>query len=64
LAESRIPFGFILPLLRRFGKAPSVEILSIEQLTSEMCDAGFVDVSTQEVGAKRMVAFVMARRPR
>ena len=63
LGESYVPYRPLLTLMRWLGKAPSVEILDIEGLMREMRDAGFVEVSTREVGAKKVVAFIVASRP-
>lgn len=63
LGESYVPYQPILTLMRWLGKAPSVEVLGIEELLRELRDAGFVGVSPREVGAKKTVAFIVASKP-
>lgn len=63
LGESRVPHGPVLALLRWLGKAPRVHVCSLNTLLNEIREAGFVDVSTRDVGAKKNTAFVVARKP-
>lgn len=63
LAESAIPFRPILAAMRFFGKAPPVGIFRARQLLREIEDAGFVDIATPDVGAKKTVGFVTAKKP-
>ena len=63
LGGSWTPYGLILPVMRWLGKAPYVAILPAAQLHQEIRDAGFVDVSTPDVGAKPIISFVVARKP-
>jgi ubiquinone/menaquinone biosynthesis C-methylase UbiE len=63
LGDSYVPYGLVIGLMRAFGKAPAVEIFRREPLLSEVRAAGFVDVSTPDVGAKNTIAFIVANKP-
>jgi arsenite methyltransferase len=64
LRDSRIPFRPLLSVMRWLGKAPSVvSMLTRRDIVDDIHRAGFVDVSEPEVGAGRMIAFVVARKP-
>jgi arsenite methyltransferase len=64
LAESWIPFGPLLRVMRWLGKAPTVKIVGRQALVAEIGRAGFVDVTEPDVGAGPQVAFVVATKPR
>jgi len=64
LGETWVPYRPLLLVMRWLKKAPMVKILSKQTLVREMHEAGFVDVSEPDVGAKAVVAFVIARKPR
>lgn len=64
LGESRIPYRLILPLMRWLGKAPYVEIISKARLAADVVAAGFVDISTPDVGAAKQTAFTTAFKPK
>lgn len=64
LGDSLIPYGVILRVLRALGKAPMVNILRKAPLEAEVKRAGFVDATWPDVGAKPVVGFLVARRPR
>lgn len=64
LGESWVPYGAIIGVMKLFGKAPRVvQSISRLELEAAMRDAGFIDVSTPDVGAGRQIAFVVARKP-
>lgn len=63
LAESWIPYGPLLTILRWAGKAPPVWRLTRAALAAEVCAAGFVELEQPDVGAKAEVGFFTARRP-
>ncbi|MEZ4429602.1 MAG: class I SAM-dependent methyltransferase [Nannocystaceae bacterium] len=63
LGESWVPFGPILRVMRWIGKAPMVKIFRAKALADEIEQAGFVDLSRPDVGAKPIVAFMVARKP-
>lgn len=64
LGESRIPFTQLLSVMRWFGKAPSVvSLLSRRNIADDIRRAGFVDLSQPEVGAGRMIGFIVAMKP-
>lgn len=62
LAESWVPFAPILRVMRLFGKAPYVNILSKADVCGYLGRAGFVDISCPDVGAKKEVLFTVARK--
>lgn len=65
LRESRIPFAALLRVMRWLGKAPSVvSLLSRRDIVDDIRQAGFVELSQPEVGAGRMIGFVVAMKPR
>lgn len=64
LGESRIPYRPILRVMRWLGKAPYVDVFSKATLDGEIRRAGFVGLSTPDVGAKPTVGFVVAEKPR
>ena len=63
IGDSFLRFTGLLPLMRLVGKAPLVKTFPQQQLLQEFKDTGFVDISTPDVGAKKMIAFVVARKP-
>jgi arsenite methyltransferase len=52
----------VLRTMRWLGKAPHVDGFDKKRLTHEIRDAGFVDLREPDVGAKRAIAFIVARR--
>jgi len=63
LRASMVPYGPILRVMRWFGKAPPVYLIDEATLARDFHDAGFVDISSPEVGAKKVVAFMVANKP-
>lgn len=64
LGESWVPFGPLIRVMRWLGKAPMVKSIRRSTLEDEIRRAGFVDVSQPDVGAKPVVAFMVASKPR
>jgi ubiquinone/menaquinone biosynthesis C-methylase UbiE len=64
LGESWVPYGAIIWAMRMVGKAPMVKTFDKRTLESEMRQAGFVDLSQPDVGAKSDIAFIVAMKPR
>jgi arsenite methyltransferase len=64
LGESRVPYRFILPVMKRIGKAPPVKIFRIAALESDLRAAGFVELSRPDVGADATTAFLLAVKPK
>jgi ubiquinone/menaquinone biosynthesis C-methylase UbiE len=64
LGESWVPYGPILSVMRWLGKAPPVKIVSKQELAAEIEQTGFVDVQQPDVGAKPIVGFIVAQKPR
>jgi ubiquinone/menaquinone biosynthesis C-methylase UbiE len=63
LGGSWVPYGALITLMRWFGKAPVVHIYDRETICRELREAGFVEVEERDVGAARMVAFIVAKKP-
>lgn len=63
LGESWLPYGPVTTVMHWFGKAPL--LYSYDRLTihREMREVGFVDIEEKEVGADKMVAFIVAKKP-
>lgn len=64
LGESWVPYGPILRVMRWFGKAPTVKIFAKQTLEDELRQAGFIELSQPDVGAKPDIAFIVAEKPR
>jgi ubiquinone/menaquinone biosynthesis C-methylase UbiE len=64
LGESRVPYGPLLWIMRALGKAPTVNIFSKRTLEEEVRLAGFVDIVQPDVGAKPIIAFMVATKSR
>ncbi len=64
LGGSWVPYGAMIRVMRFFGKAPTVEIVTAQTVADEIKRAGFVDVSQPDVGARPIVAFMVATKPR
>lgn len=64
LRESWVPYGALLWIMRRLGKAPMVKMLSKRMLEEEATRAGFVDIAWPDVGAKSNIGFMVAMKPR
>lgn len=64
LGESRVPYGPVLWLMRVLGKAPAVKLFSKRTLADAVKRAGFVDIVQPDVGAKPVIAFMVATKPR
>jgi arsenite methyltransferase len=63
LAGSWVPYGCLLMAMRLFRQAPeTVELFSARTLIDEIESAGFVDVSSPDVGARPEIAFIVARK--
>lgn len=63
LGGSLMPYWLILPAMRLFGKAPPVSLLRREELCESIEAAGFVGLEQPDVGSKKSVAFLIARKP-
>ncbi|MGB5811151.1 MAG: class I SAM-dependent methyltransferase [Polyangiales bacterium] len=64
LAETWVPYKAVLAAMRWVGKAPPVAILRTDEVLQQIRDAGFIDLSTPDVGADRTTAFSVATKPR
>jgi arsenite methyltransferase len=58
-----VPYGIILTVLRWVGKAPAVSLYDREMICRELSEVGFVEVEERQVGAARMIAFIVAKKP-
>lgn len=63
LKESWIPYGLLIWVMRKVGKAPWVGTISKKTLAEEIEAAGFTALEAPEVGAQSTVAFFMATKP-
>jgi ubiquinone/menaquinone biosynthesis C-methylase UbiE len=63
LGESRMPFRFVLPIMKLLGKAPAVRVFDIRQLKSNLIDVGFVNVTEKKVSSDKINGFLIAMKP-
>ncbi|HLL24427.1 MAG TPA: class I SAM-dependent methyltransferase [Kofleriaceae bacterium] len=63
LAETWVPYGAIISVMRWLGKAPRVYRYDRKTIEREIAAAGFVDIVEHDVGGHAMVAFVVATKP-
>ncbi len=63
LGDSRVPFWFLLPIVRFFGKAPAVHVVDIQELNNNLRDAGFVEITKRQVSSDKTNAFLVAAKP-
>jgi len=64
LGDGWLPYGPLLWLIRKLGKAPSVvQHFSKRTLEAEMRHAGFVDLACPDVGDTARNVFVVAAKP-
>ena len=54
----------MITVMRWLGKAPPVKIFKTDTLVADMRRAGFVDIERPDVGASKIVGFVVATKPR
>jgi ubiquinone/menaquinone biosynthesis C-methylase UbiE len=63
LGESYVPYGLILPVMRWLGKAPAVHIFRVDELVTEIQQAGFEQLAMPRVGANATTGFLLANKP-
>lgn len=63
LGDSWLPLGPLISVARWFGKAPVVHSYDRDTIMREMRDAGFSQVQERDVGAEKIVAFIVATKP-
>ena len=63
LGDSRVPFQFLLPIAKLFGKAPAVQVFRSQELNDNLLDAGFVEIIRRKVSSDKTNAFLMAAKP-
>jgi arsenite methyltransferase len=63
LGDGWVPYRPLLAVMRWFGKAPRVHIYGRDTLFAELREAGFVEATERDVGAEKMIAFVVAKKP-
>ena len=63
LGETVLPLRPFLAVARWLGKAPMVKSFSKRTLMDEIRRAGFVELAEPDVGAKPVVAFLIASKP-
>lgn len=64
LRDTWVPYAPLLRVMRWLGKAPTVKMVSRTVLVAELKRAGFVDVNAPDVGATKIVSFLVATKPR
>jgi ubiquinone/menaquinone biosynthesis C-methylase UbiE len=62
LGGSWVPFGPVLWLMQKLGKAPSVQLFDKRRLLDDLAGAGFVDIEEPDVGGD--TAFLVAKKAR
>ena len=63
LGDSRVPFQFLLPIVKLFGRAPAVQVFSFQELNDNLLDAGFVEIMKRKVSSDKTNAFLVAAKP-
>jgi arsenite methyltransferase len=63
LAGTWVPYRTMIAAMRWLGKAPRVSCYDRQTILGELAAAGFVDAVEHDVGADRVVAFIVARKP-
>ncbi|MEO1334349.1 MAG: class I SAM-dependent methyltransferase [Myxococcota bacterium] len=63
LGGSWVPYAAIIRVMRWLGKAPMVKIITRQTVEQDIVQSGFVDVHAPDVGAKPMIAFIVATKP-
>jgi ubiquinone/menaquinone biosynthesis C-methylase UbiE len=63
LGGTWVPYGTMIAVMRWFGKAPRVHCYDRKTILRELAAAGFVNVEEKDVGAEKLVAFVVAKKP-
>lgn len=63
LRESWVPYRPILWVMRALGKAPMVSVVSKRTIKDEIRRAGFIELTEPEVGAEKIVGFMVCRKP-
>ena len=63
LGESRVPFRFLLPIVKLFGRAPAVQVFGIQELERDLLDAGFVEIKRKKVSSDKTNGFLVAAKP-
>jgi arsenite methyltransferase len=63
LAGSWVPYGALIAVMRWFGLAPMVHLYDRDTIHRELSEVGFTDVTSHDVGAEAVVAFITATKP-
>ena len=65
LAEMNVLIRLLVPVMQRFGKAPSVSFFTAGELVSDITDAGFTVIEEARHGSKKRDAriFIVAQKP-
>ena len=58
-----MPFQFLLPIVKFFGKAPAVQVFGIQELNNNLLDAGFVEIIGKKVSSDKTNGFFIAAKP-
>ena len=63
LGGTWVPYGALITVMRWFGRAPAVNTYDRAMILREMREVGFIDVEERDVGASRLIAFIVAKKP-
>jgi arsenite methyltransferase len=63
LGDSWVPYGPLISVARWFGKAPEVHPYDRETIMREIREAGFAQVQERDVGAEKIIALIVAKKP-
>jgi len=63
LGDSWVPYRPVIAILRWLEKAPRVHFYGRDRISEELRRTGFVRVEEIDVGAKKLVAFMIAHKP-
>jgi len=63
LGDSWVPYRPMIAVMRWLGRAPKVYFYKRDTIRRELAGAGFDAIEEIDVGAKKMVAFMEARKP-
>ena len=63
LADTWVPYGPLISVAHWLGKAPVVHTYDRKTIMREMREAGFAQVEERDVGAEKIIALIVAKRP-
>ena len=63
LADTWVPYGPLISVAHWLGKAPVVHTYDRKTIMRETREAGFAPVEERDVGAEKIIALIVAKRP-